>query len=236
MSVCRVCYGEAEPNNELVEPCECKGSIGFIHRKCLRRWVRSTANQFRHRCELCKSPYNHLHALLEVVQEPRPYWLSRIMANAHILTAIIITAYIYIMTYYFGMITWSDNYLEHPRGFRVSQFVTTIHDALHLIPYILIGAATIHIMTLIPTFKAIRDRRRYFFYVFSFRRRYFQSSFMPVSYIFYMLSGIGLSFYFPLLGAMVTTFFLSGLFSLHCYIVNDMNNDQLAHWGVEGGD
>ena len=39
--ICRVCYGEDEPetNNPLINPCICKGSMKYIHYKCLKNWL-----------------------------------------------------------------------------------------------------------------------------------------------------------------------------------------------------
>jgi len=40
--VCRICIqGHVEPGNPLISPCRCSGSIGFVHRKCLRVEIES---------------------------------------------------------------------------------------------------------------------------------------------------------------------------------------------------
>ena len=33
---CRICF---ESNNPLIVPCDCKGSIRFIHQECLKTWI-----------------------------------------------------------------------------------------------------------------------------------------------------------------------------------------------------
>ena len=33
---CRVCHG----SDELLQPCLCRGSVGWIHRECLKQWQR----------------------------------------------------------------------------------------------------------------------------------------------------------------------------------------------------
>ena len=33
---CRICFEESR--NEMISPCNCKGSHAFIHRHCLDRW------------------------------------------------------------------------------------------------------------------------------------------------------------------------------------------------------
>lgn len=69
---CRICLCEADEDpegmdtNPLVAPCECKGSMKWVHLKCLRTWmagrlnIRSEGVSFFWRsleCELCKMTY-----------------------------------------------------------------------------------------------------------------------------------------------------------------------------------
>ena len=41
--VCRICYSEEEPlddlNNPFVEPCQCSGSVKYVHLNCLKEWI-----------------------------------------------------------------------------------------------------------------------------------------------------------------------------------------------------
>ena len=55
---CRICYGESEEKNMLISPCNCKGSVKYIHERCLRYW-RCHGKQFKQisTCEQCKSEY-----------------------------------------------------------------------------------------------------------------------------------------------------------------------------------
>ena len=42
--ICRICYGEEEKSdieNPLISPCICKGSMKYIHYKCLKNWLDS---------------------------------------------------------------------------------------------------------------------------------------------------------------------------------------------------
>ncbi|GFU30426.1 e3 ubiquitin-protein ligase MARCH3 [Nephila pilipes] len=48
--MCRICYNG--PSRErLVRPCKCKGTIEYVHRHCLERWLESTNCET---CELCR--------------------------------------------------------------------------------------------------------------------------------------------------------------------------------------
>lgn len=60
---------------ELLRPCSCRGSLAFIHVRCLREWAASQQQQAdlwraaRLRCEICKAPYK-THSLAGAVQRP----------------------------------------------------------------------------------------------------------------------------------------------------------------------
>jgi hypothetical protein len=65
--ICRICLGESNDNeNPLASPCQCSGSMKFVHFKCLQTWVQSRLHLDRKNgivsiewnglsCELCKS-------------------------------------------------------------------------------------------------------------------------------------------------------------------------------------
>ena len=51
MEICRICHCEAEPDQPLISPCLCAGSLQFVHQSCLQRWIKSSDTK---KCELCK--------------------------------------------------------------------------------------------------------------------------------------------------------------------------------------
>ncbi|XP_072380457.1 E3 ubiquitin-protein ligase MARCHF3-like [Diabrotica undecimpunctata] len=58
--VCRICY-DSEKDEDLITPCNCKGTVAFVHRSCLETWLgeSNTAS-----CELC-------HAVFQTERVPR---------------------------------------------------------------------------------------------------------------------------------------------------------------------
>ena len=68
-NICRICYGdENEDENPLVQPCNCHGSMKYIHLNCLKKWLKINTyilqenNEFlktfkvkKAECELCKT-------------------------------------------------------------------------------------------------------------------------------------------------------------------------------------
>ncbi|OAA59009.1 Zinc finger, RING-CH-type [Niveomyces insectorum RCEF 264] len=51
---CRICRGEATPQEPLFYPCKCSGSIKYVHQDCLMEWL--SHSQKKH-CELCKTSF-----------------------------------------------------------------------------------------------------------------------------------------------------------------------------------
>ena len=94
-AVCRICYVEEEDGKEdpLVQPCQCSGSLKYIHLKCLKHWIHTRSclkveeNDccivflFKEvECEICKAKLpdliNHngkLYSLLDFSEEFKNY-------------------------------------------------------------------------------------------------------------------------------------------------------------------
>ena len=50
---CRVCY-ENDSKEPLIAPCSCSGSMKYIHKSCLQKWLLHTKNST---CNVCKQPF-----------------------------------------------------------------------------------------------------------------------------------------------------------------------------------
>lgn len=66
--ICRICLGEDEPENPIISPCNCTGSVKFIHLECIKEWLEGKkhkketpiVNSYIWRgleCEICKGMY-----------------------------------------------------------------------------------------------------------------------------------------------------------------------------------
>ena len=49
---CRICANVEQADNRLVSPCECKGTIRFVHRACLKQSIEISR---RLNCTICRS-------------------------------------------------------------------------------------------------------------------------------------------------------------------------------------
>uniref|UniRef100_A0AAR2JIN8 RING-type E3 ubiquitin transferase n=1 Tax=Pygocentrus nattereri TaxID=42514 RepID=A0AAR2JIN8_PYGNA len=58
--VCRICQCKGtSPTNPLLSPCQCSGSLQYIHHDCLKRWIQTKIKSGAElsvvkTCELCK--------------------------------------------------------------------------------------------------------------------------------------------------------------------------------------
>lgn len=76
-NICRFCLSSKfTPTNPLISPCNCRGSLEFVHLKCLNRWRRIDVARNGIRCTLCltnytfQSPYQ-----LEIIPETKGVFL-----------------------------------------------------------------------------------------------------------------------------------------------------------------
>jgi hypothetical protein len=55
---CRICYGSDEANDPLFQPCQCTGSMAFVHASCLDAWRNTSSNRKSfYECDTCKFKY-----------------------------------------------------------------------------------------------------------------------------------------------------------------------------------
>ncbi len=92
-SPCKICLQDdiADLNNPMITPCQCSGSMRYIHLNCLRQWIKQritvttdanvTAITWKTlTCELCKTPYpfavyfdGKIHELINTEPPKTPY-------------------------------------------------------------------------------------------------------------------------------------------------------------------
>lgn len=96
--LCRICYN-SDNKEPLLQPCDCSGTMGLIHRSCLERWL-SQCN--KNQCEICGVDY-------KVERKNRPFraWIFRPIATKDsknlindLLCFLILTPLAFISTWY----------------------------------------------------------------------------------------------------------------------------------------
>uniref|UniRef100_A0A914CJA0 RING-CH-type domain-containing protein n=1 Tax=Acrobeloides nanus TaxID=290746 RepID=A0A914CJA0_9BILA len=51
--ICRICMDGEQPS-DLISPCDCRGSMSFVHRHCLDQWYAMRRNES---CDTCYCKY-----------------------------------------------------------------------------------------------------------------------------------------------------------------------------------
>ena len=54
--ICRICFESEIPDNLLISPCRCKGSMKYVHQECLKVWLLSQFIDLNEStCDICKN-------------------------------------------------------------------------------------------------------------------------------------------------------------------------------------
>jgi len=55
---CYICYEEGQVGNPLINPCQCAGSVKYVHLNCLQRWIQPEGSSaVNTHCPVCKVRY-----------------------------------------------------------------------------------------------------------------------------------------------------------------------------------
>ena len=68
---CRFCLESTNAdNNPFIEPCECRGSVRYVHTNCLRRWIALDPAKNGDQCSICAAPFTvYVFPMLETIPE-----------------------------------------------------------------------------------------------------------------------------------------------------------------------
>lgn len=70
---CRICRGEATPEDPLFYPCKCRGSIKYIHQGCLEEWLKHSGREPS--CDICHQTYKFTTQFKDDTPETVPFRL-----------------------------------------------------------------------------------------------------------------------------------------------------------------
>ncbi|EDW75381.1 uncharacterized protein Dwil_GK20143 [Drosophila willistoni] len=71
---CRICRWNRSDMEIINCPCKCKGSVGFVHLKCLKRWIMHRRDN---RCEICHATFDLIEDHASLKQMMRTFCCSR---------------------------------------------------------------------------------------------------------------------------------------------------------------
>lgn len=86
---CRICtYGDNE--GKLIAPCNCEGTMKYVHQKCINRWIKIKQNP--ERCEICHGEFEYIVYFIH----PKSYIYILLACVSFILLVIFISLIIYV--------------------------------------------------------------------------------------------------------------------------------------------
>lgn len=78
-TACRICHTNTI-NEGLISPCNCKGSLAYVHLSCLERWLNQSSRSY---CELCLYQYNATSTKRYRLCEGIRLWIGHPRNRAH---------------------------------------------------------------------------------------------------------------------------------------------------------
>lgn len=118
---CRICY---EDEGELITPCQCTGTMAFVHKECIQRWITISK---RETCELC-------HAAFDNTQVEIPSRCYRRCTDPEIVPR----ALAFLLAIIYSLANWNDVYYSA----RTDHFYM-ISNIMFVITFMILWAVTI---------------------------------------------------------------------------------------------
>jgi len=53
-NICRICYENNKNDSDMISPCKCKGTMKWVHSRCLEKWLKISKKKI---CGSCKYTY-----------------------------------------------------------------------------------------------------------------------------------------------------------------------------------
>ncbi|KAK5648820.1 hypothetical protein RI129_003712 [Pyrocoelia pectoralis] len=93
-TVCRICH-TSSTSEHLISPCNCKGTLAYVHLTCLERWLNQSSRNY---CELCMYHYNAVQTLRYGFWEGILRWSRHPRNRMHVQSDILICLLLSIVT------------------------------------------------------------------------------------------------------------------------------------------
>ncbi|XP_066250344.1 E3 ubiquitin-protein ligase MARCHF3-like [Euwallacea similis] len=92
--VCRICQ-TITSNETPISPCNCKGTLAYIHLSCLEKWLNQSGRNF---CELCNFRYESIQTQRYTFCESLTLWICHPRNRRHIRSDLIVVALLTLVT------------------------------------------------------------------------------------------------------------------------------------------
>lgn len=92
--VCRICQANTAHEN-LISPCNCKGSLAYVHLSCLERWLNQSSRNY---CELCMYQFSAVQTQRYKLFEAIRMWVRHPRNRGHVQSDLLISILLTIVT------------------------------------------------------------------------------------------------------------------------------------------
>eukprot|EP00051_Salpingoeca_urceolata_P012704 m.157223 g.157223 ORF g.157223 m.157223 type:complete len:332 (+) comp17578_c3_seq1:53-1048(+) len=106
--MCRICFGVEQQDTllgRLFSPCQCRGSMRFVHTGCLDQWRHASVKSTSYfQCDQCGFRYNMRRA--QVAAWLRSPFLAEVVTVVAFLLALVLAGYLYRFLEYTGLVAF----------------------------------------------------------------------------------------------------------------------------------
>ncbi len=121
-TVCRFCLESSNTKkNPLIDPCECRGSVQFVHERCLMKWRRLNPSRNGEYCLICLTPYQ-LKELMMFEDVPDENKISLLFLRFPILTCFTANYILIFHVSFERKKTFFDLFESYQYGFQIFYF------------------------------------------------------------------------------------------------------------------
>lgn len=215
--ICKYCFDTSFENNPLIDPCNCTGSMKFVHVQCMQRWRTNPINDaWMYKCQLCLTDYA-IYLRWHKEQMPIITPLLKILTERHALLAFIL--------YYLHLTLLSF----HPSVFRKNNspyvdlqniyFTPISYNIYHTLIVVL---SVLYINTYYYSFwKYVNNKKMYIYLWFScIGDELFQT---PLMILFQLVISAFLSYAAVIPFLFMYTYALASMYRIHVQIINHIN-------------
>ncbi|KFM81801.1 E3 ubiquitin-protein ligase MARCH1, partial [Stegodyphus mimosarum] len=139
LPTCKICHTVAKPDDPLISPCRCTGTLRYIHCGCLMKWLEICNKRSRKppTCELCKYQF-HWHKKFKVGQWQFPHcsWQDKILHTVFLISVLIMIGCAVVTVMCFKQHRGAKSEITHLE-LTQSEIITLICGALFFLAFFL---------------------------------------------------------------------------------------------------
>ena len=140
----RICFSPQESKNKLIKPCNCKGSMEYVHESCINQWIRHAGIEkwdlwgFKLKTkEKLLNPFSAVRRLLRYMNRDKKRYVYWVLYLVYL--------YLYgkrvgrVMTSFFDIFKWTKNTQLRNKLKIVKMLFTLVYNILLFVQLVYLG-------------------------------------------------------------------------------------------------